>query len=168
MSISQLLQQSLAPSRWRSSFASTPHIHQPSCCIPCQLPPEFQANDHWWCGWEIWACRSLPCSYRFCVPDNSANYVIGGQWSGVANTDFNFSQIEVWSSVHVQTKSFHSENKVMPSQHVSACPPCHNWPLGCYDNVIVNTDNSKHWPWSGFDGMPKFTSLAQYNNINLL
>ena len=67
-----------------------------------------------------------------------------------------------------QTKSFHSTNKVMPSQHISACPPCHDWPLGCYDNVIVNTDNSKHWPWSGFNGMPNFFSLAQYNNINLL
>ena len=110
------------------------------------------------------ALTDFVCHY---VPDNLVNYVIGGQQSGLANTDFNVSKIEVWSSVHVQTKSFHSTNKVMPSQHISACPPCHYWPPGCYNNVIVNTDNSKHWPWSGFDGAQKFSSLTQYNNINL-
>lgn len=99
------------------------------------------------------ALTDFMCHY---TPDDPVNYVIGGRRSGVTNTDFNFSKIEVWSSVRVQAKSFHSANKVMPSQHISACPPCHDWPLGCYDNVIVNIDNSKHWPWSGFNGAPIF------------
>ena len=75
-------------------------------------------------------CPNLTDFVCLYAPDNLVNYVIGSWPSGVANTDFNFSKIEVWSSMHMQTKSFHSTNKVMPSQHISACPPCHDWPLG--------------------------------------
>ena len=121
--------------------------HSAGCC--CQLPQ--QARGSQLCAHsKITTLTDFVCLY---ASDNLVNYVIGGWPSGVANTDFNFSKIEVWSSMHMQIKSFHSTNKVMPSQHVSACPPCCDWWLGCYDNVIVNTDNSKHWPWSGFDSV---------------
>ena len=83
------------------------------------------------------------CHY---MPDNSANYVIGGWRRAAANTDINFSKIEIRSSVHIQTKTFHNANKVTPSQLINACLPSDNWPLGCYDNVIVNMNDSKHWP----------------------
>ena len=103
------------------------------------------------------------CHY---MPDNSANYVIGGRQRAAANTDINFSKIEIWSGVHIQMKTFHNANKVTPSQLINACLPPDNWPLGCYDNVIVNMNDSKHWPWSGLDGMLRFHLLAQCNGFD--
>ena len=108
------------------------------------------------------ALTDFICHY---APDSSVNYVIGGWQRGMPNTNFSFAKIEVWSSAHVQTKAFHNVNKVMPSQHISACPPCNDWPLGCYDNVIVNTNNSKHWPQCGLDGTQKFSLLSQSNDF---
>ena len=109
------------------------------------------------------ALTDFLCHY---TPDNSANYDIGGWRRAVANTDINFSKIEIWSGVHIQTKTFHNANKVTPSQLINACLPSNNWPLGCYDNVIVNTNDSKHWPWSGLDGMLRFHLLAQHNGFD--
>ena len=42
------------------------------------------------------ALTDILCHY---TPDNSANYVIGGQRRAAANTDINFSKIEIWSGV---------------------------------------------------------------------
>ena len=109
------------------------------------------------------ALTDFLCYY---TPDNLANYVIGGWQRAVANTDINFSKIDIWSSVHIQIKMFHNPNKVTPSQLINASPPSNDWPLGCYDNVIVNTNNSKHWPWSSLDGTLRFCLLAQCNGFD--
>ena len=109
-----------------------------------------------------------PLSQILChyMPYNSANYVIGGQQRAAANTDINFSKIEIWSSMHIQMKMFHNANKVTPSQLINACPPSDDWPLGCYDNVIVNMDDSKHWPQSGLDGTLRFCLLAWHDGFD--
>ena len=84
--------------------------------------------------------------------DSQAIYSIGGRRSTVAPTHIGSPKIQVWSGVRIQSKSFHNEDEIMPSKLVNACPPCADWPLGLYDNVIVNIDKSKSWPQSGLNG----------------
>ena len=97
--------------------------------------------------------------YRY-APEISDSYTIGGRRRAAASDSLEFSKIEVWSSVRIQTKAFYEVDGAMPSQLVNACPPCNDWPLGRYDNVIVNTDNSKDWPRRGLDGVQFF--IAQW------
>lgn len=81
-----------------------------------------------------------------------ASYSIGGQCSTVAQTNIGSSKIQVWSGVHIQLKSFHNEDEVMPSKLMNTCPPKTVWLLELYDDVIVNIDKSKSWPQSGLNG----------------
>ena len=98
------------------------------------------------------------------APEISDGYMIGGRRRAAASDSLEFSKIKVWSSVRIQMKPFYDVDGVMPSQLVNACPPCNEWPLGRYDNVIVNTDNSKDWLQSGLDGvwfsLPNGSDLA--------
>ena len=110
-------------------------------------------------------CPALADFMHHYALDISDSYTIEGQRWAAASNSFEFSKIEVWSGVHIQTKAFYDIDRVMPSQLVNACPPCNDWPLGCYDNVIVNTDNSKDWPQSGLDGA-QISFISGSNSAN--
>ena len=86
------------------------------------------------------------------LPSNPAPYLIGSWLSAAAHSNIGSVKIQVWSSICLQLKLFHNMDEVIPLKLINACPPCEDWPLGLYDNVIVNTNRSKTWPWSGLAG----------------
>ena len=86
------------------------------------------------------------------LPSYPAPYLIGGWLSVADHFDIESVKIQVWSSIHLQLKLFHNMDEVIPLKLINACPPCEDWPLGLYDSVIVNTNRSKTWPWSGLAG----------------
>ena len=89
-------------------------------------------------------------------PSNPAPYLIGSQCSTAAHSNIGFVKIQVWSGICLQLKSFHNVDEVIPSKLINACPPCKDWPLGLFDSVIINTNRSKTWTWSGLAGEWKF------------
>ena len=86
------------------------------------------------------------------TPSNSAPYLNGGWCSTAAHSDLGSMNIQVWSGVHLQSKSFHNTDEVVPFKLANVCPPCEDWPLGLCDSVIINTDRSKTWPQSRLAG----------------
>jgi hypothetical protein len=97
-------------------------------------------------------CPALADFMHRYAPGDSITYAIGGRRRVAVPNDFNGAKVQVWSSVRMQSKSYHDVTEVMPAQIVNACPPCDDWPLGRYDGVIVNVDSSKSWPRSALDG----------------
>ena len=83
---------------------------------------------------------------------NPAPYLIGSQHSTAACSEIGSLKIQIWSSIRLQSKSFHNTDVVMPPKLVNACLPCEDWPLGHYDSVIINSNRSKSWPHSGLAG----------------
>jgi hypothetical protein len=77
---------------------------------------------------------------------------IGGRRVARDNSPLPFSELEIWTKVHIQSKSYHYPHDVLPPQTVNAAPLSHEWPLGHYDSVIVNVDPVKEWPFSGLEG----------------
>jgi hypothetical protein len=113
----------------------------------------------------------------FCLPDlhislmeyiqharagSTCVQIIGGRRTAAsaAARQLPFDSLEVWSSVRVQTKAYHSPNEPLPPLTVNASPPSEKLPLGKYDAVLVNTDPSMCWPKSGIKGI--CTKLLRY------
>ncbi|KAJ7314687.1 hypothetical protein DFH08DRAFT_716459, partial [Mycena albidolilacea] len=76
---------------------------------------------------------------------------IGGRIP-VANTHLPFDKIEVWHSVRIQSRSFHSQDNILEPETVNAAPPDSHWEMGRRDMVIVNQDLKYKWPKSGIEG----------------
>ena len=77
---------------------------------------------------------------------------IGGR--RVADNDFllPFRDLQVWTKVKLQHRSYHAPNFVLPPQTINASPPSGSWPFGHSDVVLFNVDRSKVWPYSGLEG----------------
>ncbi|KAF9455600.1 hypothetical protein BDZ94DRAFT_1362207, partial [Collybia nuda] len=103
---------------------------------------------------------------HFNLPDLSgalADYISLGNTTGdvvsgrrVANQDSPqlsiIKALEVWTKVRIQNYAYHPPHDVLPAQTVNASPPSRDWPAGRSDAVIINTDPTKVWPLSGFEG----------------
>lgn len=79
---------------------------------------------------------------------------IGGRRIAKENCYLPFSNIQIWTKVRLQTKSYHYPYDLLPPQTVNASPPSQSWPFGQRDVVLVNTstDTSHKWPKSGLKG----------------
>ena len=80
-------------------------------------------------------------------------HVIGGRRPALVATDrLPLDVVDVWTSVRVQSKSYHYPHDPLPSQAVHASPPSSEWQHGRCDPVMVNTDPVSGWPYSGLKG----------------
>jgi hypothetical protein len=80
---------------------------------------------------------------------------VGGHWTAAAGCPLPFDLLEIWTSlsVQIQSKSYFSPKSVLPPLTVKASPPSDTHPLGKYDPVLISTDPSMEWPYSGIKGM---------------
>jgi hypothetical protein len=88
---------------------------------------------------------------------NTGHYhVIGGRRPAcLITSSLPFSAINVWTSIRVQSKSFHHPHDPLLPQTIHASPPSPDWPYGRYDPVIISADPSAQWPHSGLKGNKK-------------
>jgi hypothetical protein len=78
--------------------------------------------------------------------------VVGGRRTAVTGCPLPFDSLEIWTNVRIQSKAYHNPKGVLPPLTVTASPPSNAYPLGKYDAVLVNTDPSMQWPYSGIKG----------------
>ena len=92
------------------------------------------------------------------ITDGSrAVYTVGGRRpAATTNTPLPFQKIEVWPGLRIQMKDFHNPSIVHPPQTLCAWPPSADWPVGRFDNALVNVDPEKEWPFSKISGMQSF------------
>ena len=84
--------------------------------------------------------------------DREAHLDIGGRRLSPENCSLPFSQLEVWTKVTLQSKSYHPPHVILPPQTINARHPSPTSTLGHYDSVIMNIDPTKDWPSSGLNG----------------
>jgi hypothetical protein len=84
--------------------------------------------------------------------NDSDPFHIGGRRIGNLNSPLPFDNLQVWTKVQVQNRSYFSPHHVLPPQTVNASPPSGSWTYGHSDVVLINTDNGKVWPHSGLEG----------------
>ncbi|KAF8336052.1 hypothetical protein F5887DRAFT_1063304 [Amanita rubescens] len=85
--------------------------------------------------------------------DNTKQYhAIGGRRPALVTDRLPLDVVDVWTSVRVQSKSYHYPHGPLPSQAVHASPPSAEWQHGRCDPVVVNTDPVSRWPYSGLKG----------------
>ncbi|KAF8802554.1 hypothetical protein BYT27DRAFT_7111964 [Phlegmacium glaucopus] len=78
---------------------------------------------------------------------------VGGRRLSQPNCDLPFTYLEIWKKVHLQSKSYHRPHTVLPAQTINASPPSSSSTLlGQFDNIIMNIDPVKEWPFSGLNG----------------
>ncbi|RDB30301.1 hypothetical protein Hypma_007131 [Hypsizygus marmoreus] len=88
--------------------------------------------------------------HRTNMSDNGFITSIGGRRT--SHEELPFTHIQVWTRVRLQSKAYHHPHRPLPPKTINASPPSDTWPLGCYDGVLVNTDPSQVWPYSGIQG----------------
>ncbi|KAJ7128227.1 hypothetical protein C8R43DRAFT_897203 [Mycena crocata] len=79
--------------------------------------------------------------------------IIGGHrpTMAMANT-LPFQKLQIWHSVRLQSRAFHSRHQILPSQLIHASPPSGKWKYGRGDAVVVNMDPEMRWLDSGLKG----------------
>ena len=84
---------------------------------------------------------------------NPSVHHIGGRRRTQMDTQLPFSDVIVWHSFRMQTRSLDDGSTTDP-QRLTAMPPCDLWPLGRYDSVLFvhNSDNPALSPDVGLDG----------------
>jgi hypothetical protein len=87
--------------------------------------------------------------------------LIGGRRVARDGCELPFEQLEIWSRVRLQGKSYHYPHDILPPQTVNVLPPTNTLSHGCSDAVLVNLDPTANWPHSGLHGMSSFT-YTQY------
>lgn len=83
-------------------------------------------------------------------PDASLS--IGGRRIAPRNASLPFFELQVWSSLRIQSKAYHHPHNILPAQTLSAVAPAKESQYGKYDAAVVNLDTSKVWPASALDG----------------
>ncbi|KAH9159458.1 hypothetical protein EDB89DRAFT_2117806 [Lactarius sanguifluus] len=68
---------------------------------------------------------------------------IGGRRVANRNSSLPFQNIQVWTKLQLQGRSYYAPNRVLSPQTVNASPPSESWPCG-HDNKV--------WPYSGLEG----------------
>ncbi|KAF9521663.1 hypothetical protein CPB83DRAFT_778363, partial [Crepidotus variabilis] len=77
---------------------------------------------------------------------------VGGRRLARTECSLPFTQVEVWSKLRLQTRSYHFPHSILPPVTINALPPSPEWPQGRRDPVILSVDPSQFWPKSGLDG----------------
>ena len=79
-------------------------------------------------------------------------YTIGGPQMAGSTMMLPTDTIEVWDKVRVQNHAYYVPHDILPAQTINASPPSDAWPHRCADVVLINTDPTFVWPWSGMKG----------------
>lgn len=77
---------------------------------------------------------------------------IGGRRVADSDSPLPFRNLQVWTKVQLQYRSYYAPNHILPPQSINASPPSGPWPCGHSDVVLFNTDHNKVWPYSGLEG----------------
>lgn len=77
---------------------------------------------------------------------------IGGRRIAPLDCPLPFSDLEIWNSARLQTKTFHEPHTILSSTMINAEPPSPEWPYGRYDSAIFNIDSTHSWPESKLQG----------------
>ena len=79
---------------------------------------------------------------------------IGGRRIGNLNSVLPFDNLQVWTKVQVQNRSYFPPHDVLPPQTINASPPSGSWTYGHPDVVLIDTctNNDEVWPHSGLKG----------------
>ncbi|KAH9174837.1 hypothetical protein EDB89DRAFT_2113547 [Lactarius sanguifluus] len=77
---------------------------------------------------------------------------IGGRRVADSNSPLPFRNLQVWTKVQLQHRSYYVPNHILPPQSINASLPSGPWPCGHSDIVLFNMDNNKVWPYSGLEG----------------
>jgi len=85
--------------------------------------------------------------------NTTASLSLGGRRFAKAGCTLPSDTLQVWSKMRIQNKEYHYPNKIAEPQTVMVSPRSDEWPCGQFDTVIVNTDPSKQWPYSGLVGV---------------
>ena len=84
--------------------------------------------------------------------NNNKPLVISGCQTVLAATTLPFDKIQIWTKLQLQNHSYYTLHDVLPLQTINILPPSDFWPVGWCDPVLVNSNPSKVWPASGFEG----------------
>nr|GAT58752.1 predicted protein [Mycena chlorophos] len=92
--------------------------------------------------------------------------LIGGRRRSARECALPFTELEVWSSVRIQSRAPHTGHP-LPSQLLFAQPPTTDsmWPVGRYDAVILSNDLALPWPGAGFRSGFEGHTIAQLRLI---
>ncbi|KAH9009323.1 hypothetical protein EDB85DRAFT_1881682, partial [Lactarius pseudohatsudake] len=82
---------------------------------------------------------------------------IGGRRVADSDSPLPFRNLQVWTKVQLQHRSYYAPNHILPPQSINASPPSGPWPCGHSDVVLFNMDHNKVWPYSAFP--PSSTDL---------
>ncbi|KAH9008669.1 hypothetical protein EDB85DRAFT_2078106 [Lactarius pseudohatsudake] len=77
---------------------------------------------------------------------------IGGRRVADSDSPLPFRNLQVWTKVQLQHRSYYAPNHILPPQSINASPPSGPWPCGHSDVVLFNMDHNKVWPYSGLEG----------------
>ena len=97
---------------------------------------------------------------RIATGDEQGPLDVKGRRLSQANCDLPFDRLEVWKKVYLQSKAYHHPHTVLPAQSINALPPSNASSLGQFDNVIMNVDPTKQWPFSGLNGASLTSSIV--------
>jgi Plavaka transposase len=92
---------------------------------------------------------------------------VGGRRLSLENCPLPFTDLEVWTKVYLQSKSYHPPHLILPPQTINAGHPSSPSTPGHYDSVIMNVDPTKVWPSSGLSGLYLFFSTPRYTDFVL-
>jgi hypothetical protein len=96
----------------------------------------------------------------FLTQVNDKNHFnIGGRRIGNLNSPLPFDNLQVWTKVQVQNRSYFRPHHILPPQSINASPPSGSWTYGHSDVVLINTDNGKVWPQCGLEGSFYLSSM---------
>jgi hypothetical protein len=84
--------------------------------------------------------------------NNNDPFYIGGRRIGDHNSPLPFDDLQVWTKMQVQNRSYFPPHQVLPPQTINVSPPSGSWTYGHSDVVLINTDDDKVWPHSGLEG----------------
>jgi Plavaka transposase len=84
--------------------------------------------------------------------NNNDPFHIGGRRIGNLNSPLPFDDVQVWTKVQAQNRSYFPPHHVLRPQSINASPPSGSWTYGHSDVVLINTDDGKVWPHSGLEG----------------
>jgi len=90
---------------------------------------------------------------RITTGDEQGPLDVKGRRLSQANCDLPFDRLEVWKKVYLQSKAYHHPHTVLPAQSINALPPSNSSSPGQFDNVVMNVDPTKEWPFSGLNGV---------------
>ena len=84
--------------------------------------------------------------------DDKNSFHIGGRRIGKCDSPLPFVNLQVWTKLQVQNRSYFRPHHILRPQTINASPPSGSWTYGQSDIVLLNTDNSQVWPHSGLEG----------------